>query len=152
MASKDASEECKKAIRVLLLIREISNQAIGDALADLLLVELSLFGLKWSIREWDAIYEERPGCLTAMRVKDRTIFETTNAEQQVVKPEGLQKIFDAVIGGFENARAFVRPSGTEDVVRVYAEAETPSDANALNLAMRQAVFDNAGGVGDRPTQ
>ena len=28
-------------------------------------------------------------------------------------------------------RAFVRPSGTEDVVRVYAEAENQADAEAL---------------------
>ena len=28
-------------------------------------------------------------------------------------------------------RCFVRPSGTEDVVRVYAEASTQDEANAL---------------------
>jgi phosphoacetylglucosamine mutase len=28
-------------------------------------------------------------------------------------------------------RAFVRPSGTEDIVRVYAEAETQDAANSL---------------------
>ncbi len=44
----------------------------------------------------------------------------------------------------------MRPSGTEDVVRVYSEAETKEDADKLNLDVRCAVYDLAGGVGDRP--
>ena len=48
-------------------------------------------------------------------------------------------------------RCFVRPSGTEDVVRVYAEARTQADADALALVAAQAVYDIAGGVGDRPS-
>ena len=49
-----------------------------------------------------------------------------------------------------SGRAFVRPSGTEDVVRVYAEAATRRDADALALEVRRAVFDLAGGLGERP--
>lgn len=48
-------------------------------------------------------------------------------------------------------RCFVRPSGTEDVVRVYAEAATREDADALCLKAMQAVHDIAGGVGERPS-
>lgn len=44
----------------------------------------------------------------------------------------------------------MRPSGTEDVVRVYAEAATREDADALCLKAMQAVYDVAGGVGERP--
>ena len=48
-------------------------------------------------------------------------------------------------------RAFVRPSGTEDVVRVYAEA-AGSQAAADELAHRvmRAVYALAGGVGVPP--
>lgn len=45
----------------------------------------------------------------------------------------------------------MRPSGTEDVVRVYAEAATQADADALCLKAMQAVHDIAGGVGERPS-
>lgn len=48
-------------------------------------------------------------------------------------------------------RCFVRPSGTEDVVRIYAEAATREDADNLCLKAMQAVHDLAGGVGERPT-
>lgn len=48
-------------------------------------------------------------------------------------------------------RCFVRPSGTEDVVRVYAEASTQDGANELALLVAQATWKLAGGVGDMPT-
>lgn len=35
------------------------------------------------------------------------------------------------------ARSFVRPSGTEDIVRVYAEAATQADADALAVRVGQ---------------
>ena len=47
-------------------------------------------------------------------------------------------------------RAFARPSGTEDAVRVYAEADTQAAADSLAREVAQLVFDKAGGVGNRP--
>ena len=47
-------------------------------------------------------------------------------------------------------RAFVRPSGTEDAVRVYAEAPTQDQADDLALKVSRAVYDRAGGVGPMP--
>ena len=47
-------------------------------------------------------------------------------------------------------RAFARPSGTEDAVRVYAEAGTQEAADELARRVGQLVYDKAGGVGQRP--
>jgi len=44
----------------------------------------------------------------------------------------------------------VRPSGTEDVVRVYAEAATVEATLALAQSAVDLVFDKAGGIGARP--
>lgn len=52
------------------------------------------------------------------------MIDTTDAERRAVTPEGLQDSIDALVKKYKQARAFVRPSGTEDVVRVYAEADT----------------------------
>lgn len=41
-------------------------------------------------------------------------------------------------------------SGTEDAVRVYAEAGTREETNKLALEVAQLVYDCAGGVGERP--
>ena len=47
-------------------------------------------------------------------------------------------------------RAFVRPSGTEDVVRVYAEAATSAAADDLARAVARAVHATAAGLGPPP--
>jgi hypothetical protein len=44
----------------------------------------------------------------------------------------------------------VRPSGTEDIVRVFAEASSEEDANTLAMEVMQLTWDAAGGVGQRP--
>ena len=45
-------------------------------------------------------------------------------------------------------RFILRPSGTEDVVRVYAEADTPDNANQLAYEVGLKVHELAGGVGE----
>lgn len=40
-----------------------------------------------------------------------------------------------------------RPSGTEDIVRVYAEAETQEAADELAARVSRAVYERAGGIG-----
>lgn len=41
-------------------------------------------------------------------------------------------------------------SGTEDAVRVYAEAATRAETDDLAFKVAQLVYDRAGGVGARP--
>ena len=43
-----------------------------------------------------------------------------------------------------------RPSGTEDVVRVYAEADTQSNADKLAAEVALVVFEMCGGAGTPP--
>ena len=43
----------------------------------------------------------------------------------------MQSLLDAAMAKYPRGRCFVRPSGTEDVVRVYAEAETQADSDKL---------------------
>ena len=58
------------------------------------------------------------------QVADRTAITTTDAERKAVTPHGLQTSIDELVARFPSGRSFVRPSGTEDVVRVYAESDT----------------------------
>lgn len=59
-----------------------------------------------------------------LQVADRRVIDTTDAERRAVTPPGLQEEIDALVKKYKLSRAFVRPSGTEDVVRIYAEADT----------------------------
>lgn len=45
---------------------------------------------------------------------------------------------------------FFSASGTEDAVRVYAEAATRAETDDLAFKVAQLVYDRAGGVGPRP--
>lgn len=83
-------------------------------------------------------------------IKDRTVIQTTESERKATTPEGLQDEIDRLVSEYKSARSFVRPSGTEDVVRVYAEAATREAADSLALAVSQKVYDFAGGIGERP--
>ena len=140
------------ALALLLTLPDLINQSVGDALSDALFVSAVLSSQGWTLRDWDALYSDLPSMQSKVLVKDRSIVVTANAERECVAPAGLQAAIDAAVGavGSRLARAFVRPSGTEDVVRVYAEADTPAQAQALALSVGQALFDLAGGVGARP--
>lgn len=242
----------------LLALADMVNQAVGDALSGLLLVEAALARRAWGLREWAALYTDlpsrqlkacapccahvrellggvaglgmliakidailRPGypckaglrarscgacmlcdapsCMSAqVKVADRSVVTTADAERRTMAPAGLQALIDAAIAAAPSGelgitgictsaaashlhdlrctlapchsfppvrltaqgqwqpshshagRAFVRPSGTEDVVRVYAEAATQPAANDLAVAIARHVHALAAGVGPPP--
>jgi len=123
-------KETEGATRLQLLV-DVINQTVGDAISDMLLVECILAARGWSVEDWSTQYQDLPNKLMKASVKDRTLITTTDAERQVVTPEGLQNKINQAVAKYNKGRSFVRPSGTEDVVRVYSEAATKEDAEAL---------------------
>lgn len=110
------------ALNHLVNLTNLINQTVGDALSDVLLVEAVLAHKSYSAVEWDALYSDLPNRLVKVVVPDRGIFQTQDAERRLVSPTGLQSKIDEIVRRYDAGRSFVRPSGTEDVVRVYAEA------------------------------
>ncbi|XP_021793232.1 phosphoacetylglucosamine mutase isoform X3 [Papio anubis] len=125
-------------------------KAAGDAISDMLVIEaiLALKGL--TVQQWDALYTDLPNRQLKVQVADRRVISTTNAERQAVTPPGLQEAINDLVKKYKLSRAFVRPSGTEDVVRVYAEADSQESADHLAHEVSLAVFQLAGGIGERP--
>lgn len=124
------SPDSSTATKQLLALSQLINQAVGDALSDMLLVEVVLAHRGWTAVEWDAAYEDLPNRLVKVEVADRFLFETTDAERKLTSPAGLQAVLDEAVGKVEMGRSFVRPSGTEDCVRVYAEAKTTAGVDS----------------------
>jgi phosphoacetylglucosamine mutase len=92
-----------------------------------------------SIEEWAAQYEELPSVLCKVQVPDRLAIVTGDADRAILQPAGLQSRISALVARFPGGRAFARPSGTEDVVRVYAEAATVQAAESLARQVAQLI-------------
>ncbi|XP_036999705.2 phosphoacetylglucosamine mutase isoform X2 [Artibeus jamaicensis] len=122
--AKESEDEKRKAAKMLENIIDLFNQAAGDAISDMLVIEaiLALKGL--TVQQWDALYADLPNRQLKVQVADRQVISTTDAERQAVTPPGLQEAINNLVKKYKLSRAFVRPSGTEDVVRVYAEADS----------------------------
>ncbi|CAI2350528.1 unnamed protein product [Caenorhabditis sp. 36 PRJEB53466] len=128
-------------LRRLRLFSRVINETVGDAFADLLAVEAVLRHLGWSMDDWaEKLYTDVPNVQIKVPVIDRSIFKTTHSEQRLVKPEGIQKIIDEDVAKYKNSRAFIRPSGTENIVRVYAEADTVENSWQLGRSLEKVVL------------
>nr|KAF6462731.1 phosphoglucomutase 3 [Molossus molossus] len=148
--AKESEDKKRKAAKMLENIIDLFNQAAGDAISDMLVVEavLALKGL--TVQQWDALYTDLPNRQLKVKVADRQVISTTDAERQAVTPPGLQEAVNGLVKKYKLSRAFVRPSGTEDIVRVYAEADSQESADSLAHEVSLAVFQLAGGVGESP--
>ncbi|CAH2355553.1 phosphoacetylglucosamine mutase [[Candida] railenensis] len=130
-AYKGTSDVEKRSISILQEFTSLINQTVGDAISDLLALLIVCKYLKFSPSDWDKSYTDLPNRLIKVIVPDRSIFKTTNAERTLVEPSGLQEKIDTLVKRFKNGRSFVRASGTEDAVRVYAEADTLENTEEL---------------------
>ncbi|PPQ82054.1 hypothetical protein CVT25_014595 [Psilocybe cyanescens] len=133
------------ALNHLINLTQLINQTVGDALSDMLLVEVVLAHKSYSGVEWNSLYADLPNRLVKVVVGDRNSFKTEDAERRLVNPPGLQAKIDDLVQRYEGGRSFVRPSGTEDVVRVYAEAAVKAQADELAFRVAGLVYDEAGG-------
>ncbi|CAL4952390.1 unnamed protein product [Urochloa decumbens] len=123
----------------LMAATQLINQAVGDALSGLLLVEAILQYKRWSFQNWCELYSDLPSRQLKVKVVDRSSIVTTDAETKVSQPSSLQELIDKETANYTQGRCFVRPSGTEDVVRVYAEASTQVEADSLAKSVAHHV-------------
>lgn len=97
-------------------IIDLINETVGDALSDMLLVETILHAKGWDIIEWEKSYNDLPNKQLKVRVKDRNVITTMNAERHCLTPVGLQEEINKIVSKYPRGRSFVR------CVRVYVRA------------------------------
>ncbi|XP_072382514.1 phosphoacetylglucosamine mutase [Diabrotica undecimpunctata] len=148
--SDSLSSEQKAACNKLLNLIDLINETVGDAISDMLLVETILHERGWNIRQWEECYTDLPNRLMKVTVKDRNVITTTDAERICVSPDGLQDEINSIVSKYSKARSFIRASGTEDIVRVYAEAATKEEVDKLANEVVKKVYEFAGGIGPIP--
>lgn len=108
-------------------LSKLLNQLTGCAIANLLSVQYILKSFGWM--KWITLYNDLHTRQEKIYV-NKEQFETTDYGRYCIKPLGLQESIDSILQKFPGARAFVRPSGTENIVRLYSEC---FDLNKLDI-------------------
>ena len=133
-----AENSASEAADRLCSFTKLINTAVGDAVTNILAIETILELRSMTAAAWDSIYQDLPYRQLKVAVRDREVIKTRDAERQVSAPAGLQDKIDALVTG--EGRCFVRPSGTENCVRVHAECSTQDRADSLASDVAQMVL------------
>ena len=136
---------------MLSKVAKLINPAVGDAISDLLLVDAILQYEQWTTNplsaKWNSLYQDLPSRQLKVAVKDRSVVTCNDNETKCLTPTTLQPALDKLMSdGGPLYRTFVRASGTENVVRVYAEAPSRDEADKLASAAEKLVQEHCGGV------
>jgi len=78
------------------------------------------------------------------------MIETNSNETKCMAPNTVQPALDKLMEEIAGSRTFIRPSGTEDVVRIYAEASAQTYADILATKAARVVYSLCDGVGEPP--
>ena len=74
-----------------------------------------------------------------IKVDDRSKFTVTEDESRLTSPTQLQDEIDKEISKVKNGKAFVRASGTEDIIRLYCEAETKEEMESMAKNIQEVI-------------
>lgn len=123
-------------------IAEMFDPTVCDALANMLV-------FKAILKSTDELlpYKEHFSRHLKVVVRDKSYVKVDKAYR--VLNAGVQKEIDQAAAIFRG-RAFIRPSGTEDVVRIFAECTQELQCDKLALTVAQLVYDRCNGVGIHP--
>lgn len=126
----------------LSLFVSLINQAVGDAITDMFVIIAILLNLDIDAKTWFSKYKDLPNRLVKCVVPDRSQFETFDYERQLAKPAGLQDAINHIVSvnnALHKTRSFVRASGTEDVVRIYAESHSVESVEVVVQDVLKAI-------------
>lgn len=92
------------------------------------------------LQQWHLMYTDLPSKQQKVSVPDKGAISCSEDETTVIRPVALQLDLVAAMSTVRQGRCFVRPSGTEDIVRIYAEAATQAEADVLAELAHAAIL------------
>lgn len=106
----------------LKIFNLINNQVIGDGISGIFCVIYCLVFLNINLKEWFNLFQKKDCLLYKKKVNDKNLFKTNKIGNKLIEPIDLQNDLD-IINKDNNCISFIRPSGTEDVIRIYIEGD-----------------------------
>ncbi len=125
----------------LCIISKVLSQVVGDAIGNMLIIEHILACCKYTLDDWLGLYEDYHTVQDKLYV-NRDAFETKDYGRVLVRPWGLQYTIDTILKQYMYAkpRAFVRPSGTENCVRLYVEGTNEKCVSTIHSKIKDAIL------------
>lgn len=97
---------------------------IGDGILDLFATLYILQVLNMTVQDWKKLYTEKHTKMSKIEVQDKNIFICNTNELELIEPAYVQGYIERLCASQQApCRAFVRASGTENVVRLFVESE-----------------------------
>ena len=114
------SSQDSQILELISIFLSLFNILTGDSLSALNATECSLRLMNMSIMDLYNIYTELDYVNIKVKVNDKNIFSPNEDETRLIEPASLQEKIDEICLKYSDSlgRCFVRPSGTEDVVRI----------------------------------
>ena len=129
-------------LKLLYLFLIEANQGVGDAISNFLQIETALAGLGINATGWKAIYADLENAHSKIVVRNKSVIKVSHDQSRVTTPIAIQDKIDEICAKYNMGRAFIRPSGTEDICRLYVEATTLDDVKAIQKQITEYVLSN----------
>lgn len=100
----------------------VYNNLIGDGIYNIFTFFQILEELDMDMEDWYNLYKKIPNCQFKIPSDKFPELEMNNIGNIIMKPSYIQEKLDIISQEYKG-RVFVRPSGTEPVVRFYCESE-----------------------------
>ena len=117
-------------IELFQLFIALFNSITSDGVSNLLVIESIMKSMNLSIKDVYDFYNEIPYKIVDIKMKYRK-FITNEDDSKIIEPKNMQIIIDELSNKYANSKIYVRPTGTEDCLRVYVESETDDNCEKI---------------------
>ena len=117
-------------IELFQLFIALFNSITSDGVSNLLVIESIMKSMNLSIKDVYDFYNEIPYKIVDIKMKYNK-FITNEDDSKIIEPKNMQIIIDELSNKYANSKIYVRPTGTEDYLRVYVESETDDNCKKI---------------------
>ncbi|EAR94337.2 phosphoacetylglucosamine mutase (macronuclear) [Tetrahymena thermophila SB210] len=133
---KEFLHEVKQLYRFI----RVQNQCVGDSITNMLCIEAALATLNMTGQDYLNLYTDLKCKNSKVTIRDKSKLKMSYAEDNVQEPKEIQEKINAIVAKHPGSRAFIRPSGTEDIVRIYAESADSAQVDAVTNEIKDMIL------------